>query len=101
MKFFQKRSFFSFMIALGVGANLFCGAVLTLTRNIGSQNLGCAGGIELFVDIFGIKDCTAVRIHQNRGASVEDRTLPVCWWAPAVNAAMPSANISAAVWKRL
>lgn len=29
MKFFQKRSFFSFIIALGVGANLFCGAVLT------------------------------------------------------------------------
>ena len=34
MKFFQKRSFFSFMIALGVGANLFCGAVLTARAEV-------------------------------------------------------------------
>ena len=46
-----------------------------LTCDVGGQNLGCAGRIKLFVDIFGIKDCTAVRIHQNRGAGIEDRTL--------------------------
>ena len=34
MKLFQKRSFFSFMIALGVGANLFCGAVLTARAEV-------------------------------------------------------------------
>ena len=168
MKFFQKRSFFSFMIALGVGANLFCGAVLTARAEVIDYQALAEANLSIPVESNEIKNWpegpilnarSAILMDADSGAilyakNIHEKLYPasttkiltayiarqnselnemieysdtavhsieviptsaskpvkrsrwnnpstVCWWAPAVNAAMPSANISAAVWKRL
>ena len=56
MKFFQKRSFFSFMIALGVGANLFCGAVLTARAEVIDYQVLAEANLSIPVESNEIKN---------------------------------------------
>ena len=61
MKFFQKRSFFSFMIALGVGATLFCGAVLTARAEVIDYQALAEANLSIPVESNEIKTGRRVR----------------------------------------
>ena len=72
MKFFQKRSFFSFMIALGVGANLFCGAVLTARAEVIDYQALAEANLSIPVESNEIKNWPEGPILNARSAILMD-----------------------------
>ena len=79
MKFFQKRSFFSFMIALGVGANLFCGAVLTARAEVIDYQALAEANLSIPVESNEIKNWPEGPILNARSAILMDAdSNPLC-----------------------